>query len=43
LPDVLKVPPLSNHGQVSDIIRIFGGAERLRTAVTELQGHLYAA
>src|ERR1700730_5148765 len=43
LPDVLKVPPISEHGQVSDIIRLFGGAEQLRLAVTELQGHLYAA
>jgi type I restriction enzyme R subunit len=43
LPDVLKVPPISTHGQVSDIIRLFGGAEQLRAAVTELQGHLYAA
>lgn len=43
LPDVLKVPPISSHGQVSDIIRIFGNAERLRTAVNELQGYLYAA
>jgi type I restriction enzyme, R subunit len=43
LPDVLKVPPISEHGQVSDIIRLFGGADRLRAAVTELQGHLYAA
>lgn len=43
LPDVLKVPPLSRHGQVSDIIRIFGGPDRLRAAVTELQSQLYAA
>lgn len=43
LPDVLKVPPISTHGQVSDIIRLFGGADQLRAAVTELQGHLYAA
>jgi type I restriction enzyme R subunit len=43
LPDVLKVPPISEHGQVSDIIRLFGGVEQLRAAVTELQGHLYAA
>jgi type I restriction enzyme, R subunit len=43
LPDVLKVPPISQHGQVSDIIRLFAGAEQLRAAVTELQGHLYAA
>jgi type I restriction enzyme R subunit len=43
LPDVLKVPPISNHGQVSDIIRLFGGVDQLRLAVNELQGHLYAA
>lgn len=43
LPDVLKVPPISDHGQVSDIIRLFGGADRLRAAVSELQGHLYVA
>ncbi len=43
LPDVLKVPPLSEHGQVADIIRLFGGAAELRGAVTELQNLLYAA
>jgi type I restriction enzyme R subunit len=43
LPDVLKVPPISNHGQVSDIIRLFGGADQLRAAVAELQEQLYAA
>jgi type I restriction enzyme, R subunit len=43
LPDVLKVPPISSHGQVSDIIRLFGGTDQLRQAVNELQGHLYAA
>lgn len=43
LPDVLYVPPLSTHGQVGDIIKIFGGADQLRDAVTELQRCLYAA
>jgi type I restriction enzyme R subunit len=43
LPDVLKVPPISSHGQVGDIIRLFGGADRLRLAVSELQECLYAA
>jgi len=43
LPDVLKVPPISNHGQVSDIIKTFGGADKLRAAVNELQMLLYAA
>lgn len=43
LPDVLQVPPLSQHGTVADIIKLFGGTERLREAVTELQVQLYAA
>jgi type I restriction enzyme, R subunit len=43
LPDVLRVPPLSAHGQVTDIVKMFGGPEKLRDAVTELQNSLYAA
>ena len=43
LPDVLKVPPISRHGQVGDIVRLFGGADRLREAVAVLQAQLYAA
>ena len=43
LPDVLKVPPLSANGQVADIVRLFGGPEQLRSAVTDLQALLYAA
>lgn len=43
LPEVLKLPPLSAHGQVADIVRLFGGPEQLRAAVTELQNLLYAA
>ena len=43
LPDVLKVPPLSTHGQVGDIVRFFGGADQLRNAVSQLQSLLYAA
>lgn len=43
LPDVLKVPPISHHGQVGDIINLFGGAEKLRTAVNELERYLYAS
>jgi type I restriction enzyme R subunit len=42
LPDVLKVPPISHHGRVGDIIRLFGGTGPLREAVTQLQEHLYA-
>jgi type I restriction enzyme, R subunit len=43
IPDILMVPPISQHGRVPDIIKLFGGVEQLRSAVTELQGHLYAA
>jgi type I restriction enzyme R subunit len=43
LPDVLRVPPISLHGQPGEIIRIFGGPDQLRQAVTELQTLLYAA
>lgn len=43
LPDVLKVPPLSQYGQPSEIIELFGGADRLREAVVTLQSALYAA
>jgi type I restriction enzyme, R subunit len=42
LPDVLQVPPLSDLGNVSEIARLFGGAEQLRVAVTDLQQYLYA-
>ncbi len=43
IPDVLEVPPISRHGDVIEIIDMFGGADRLRKAVTELQALLYAA
>ena len=42
LPDVLKVPPISQRGNVNEIIGKFGGAEQLRNAVNELQSLLYA-
>ncbi|CCF82604.1 EcoAI/FtnUII family type I restriction enzme subunit R [Nitrolancea hollandica] len=43
MPDVLKVPPISAHGNVSEIIRFFGGSDRLREAVNQLQTLLYVA
>jgi type I restriction enzyme R subunit len=43
LPDVLKVPPISQHGNVHEIIDKFGGADALRKAVEQLQTLLYAA
>jgi type I restriction enzyme R subunit len=42
LPDVLKVPPISHHGNVAAIIGKFGGADELRDAVNKLQTLLYA-
>jgi type I restriction enzyme R subunit len=43
LPDVLKVPPISQHGNVAEIVGKFGGADQLRNAVSQLQTLLYAA
>ena len=43
IPDVLKVPPISEHGNVIEIAEFFGGTERLRAAVNQLQTLLYAA
>ncbi len=43
LPDALKVPPLSGHGNVREIAGLFGGPEQLREAVHQLQRLLYAA
>jgi type I restriction enzyme R subunit len=43
IPDVLKVPPISEHGNVIEIAAYFGGPEKLRDAVNELQTLLYAA
>ena len=43
IPDVLKLPPISEHGNVIEIAAHFGGPERLREAVNELQNLLYAA
>jgi type I restriction enzyme R subunit len=43
IPDILKVPPLSQHGNVIEIAELFGGPEQLRAAVGELQQLLYAA
>jgi len=43
LPNVLKVRPISDHGNVNEIIDVFGGADELRNAVNQLQTRLYAA
>jgi len=43
IPDVLKVPPISQRGNVIEIANLFGGPENLRDAVAQLQALLYAA
>ncbi len=43
LPDVLKVPPLSQYGNVNEIAEKFGGVDELRRAVEQLQTLLYVA
>ena len=30
IPDVLKVPPISEHGNVIEIAKLFGGPEKLK-------------
>ncbi len=42
LPEVLHVPPISDFGNVPEIIGHFGGGAALRSAVTDLQSLLYA-
>jgi type I restriction enzyme, R subunit len=42
LPEILKVPPISERGTVSDITAMFKGPDKLRAAVGELQTLLYA-
>ena len=43
MPDILKVRPISDHGNVMEITGFFGSPEALRGAVMELQNLLYAA
>lgn len=42
VPDILKVPPISAHGNVLEIATKFGGAEHLRAALENMQNLLYA-
>ncbi len=43
VPDVLEVPPINAFGNVIEIAKLFGGAQKLRAAVNRLQALLYAA
>ena len=41
--EVLKLPEFGAYGNVAEIIKLFGGAPRLRDTVEQLQELLYAA
>jgi type I restriction enzyme R subunit len=43
IPDILKVPPISEKGNIAEISGWFGGADNLKKAISELQTLLYAA
>ena len=43
VPDVLEVPPISSHGNVAEIAKMFGGSNKLLRAVGRLQSLLYTA
>ncbi|MCK4476822.1 MAG: hypothetical protein KAU16_08860, partial [Methanophagales archaeon] len=40
--DILKVPPISNYGNLMEIADAFGGIPELRNALSELQSGVYA-
>lgn len=41
IPDALQVPPISEHGNVMEIARFFGGAASMKQAVDQMQALLY--
>ena len=43
IPEILKVPPISERGTVPQIAAFFGGAENMRCAVQQMQTLLYAS
>jgi type I restriction enzyme R subunit len=43
IPDILEVPPISEYGNVAEIVNYFGGVQQLRSAVNEMHRLLYAA
>jgi type I restriction enzyme R subunit len=42
MPDILKLPPIVQHGNTLEIVRKFGSDEKLRNALNQLQTMLYA-
>lgn len=43
IPEILKFPPISDRGSVLEIAGLFGGADKLRSAVQQMQAYLYAS
>lgn len=43
IPDIFEVPPISRHGNLSEIAQTFGGPEKLVDAFKKIQEYLYAA
>jgi type I restriction enzyme R subunit len=41
MPDILKVDPISSHGNVMEIAALFKGPEKLKDALEQLQNMLY--
>ena len=42
IPDALHIPPISEYGNIPEILKMFGGPDQLRNAVEELQKLIYA-
>jgi type I restriction enzyme R subunit len=40
--NILKVPPISRHGNLLEIAQVFGGVPELKKAITDLQTMIYA-
>jgi type I restriction enzyme, R subunit len=43
IPDTLLIKPLSDYGKPAEIARLFGGVERLKTAIRELETLLFVS
>ena len=42
IPEALKVPPISEYGNVGEIAELFGGVEPMKQAIGDLQNLIYA-
>jgi type I restriction enzyme R subunit len=42
IPEILKIPPISERGTVMEIAAMFGGAAEWRLAAYQMQGLLYS-